>query len=52
MASTCINCGEILNGRADKKFCDNHCRNQYNNQKNSDVNNLMRNVNNLSLIHI
>ncbi|MXV37768.1 hypothetical protein GO491_03595 [Flavobacteriaceae bacterium Ap0902] len=46
MSNTCVNCGEVLNGRADKKFCDNYCRNQFNNKKNSDVNNLMRNVNN------
>lgn len=46
MANTCLNCGEVLNGRSDKKFCDNYCRNQFNNQKNGDINNQMRNVNN------
>lgn len=46
MTTNCLNCGKELKGRADKKFCDNDCRNNYNNQKNSDVNKLMRNVNN------
>lgn len=43
----CMDCGEMLNGRADKKFCSDQCRNSYNNRMNSDNNNFMRNVNNI-----
>jgi hypothetical protein len=44
---TCANCGEIIKGRADKKFCDDACRNNYNNQLNSDSTNYVRNINNI-----
>ena len=44
---TCIECDEAFNGRADKKFCSDLCRNSYNNKLNSDSNNLVRNVNNI-----
>jgi predicted nucleic acid-binding Zn ribbon protein len=44
---TCLDCGEAIIGRSDKKFCSDVCRNSYNNQKNSDANNYIRNVNNL-----
>ncbi len=46
MARTCIECGEKINGRADKKFCSDYCRNAYNNRLNRDSKNLMRNVHN------
>jgi hypothetical protein len=39
---TCLNCSKVLRGRADKKFCDENCRNQYNNTLNSDTNSEMR----------
>lgn len=42
----CLECGEPILGRSDKKFCSDQCRNAYNNRMNSDVNNLMRNINN------
>lgn len=45
-AKTCLACGKPLKGRADKKFCDDYCRNSYNNQLKSDTNNLVRNINN------
>jgi hypothetical protein len=44
---TCIECGDAFNGRADKKFCSDLCRNAYNNKLNSDSTNLVRNVNNI-----
>lgn len=47
MAKTCLECGEKLVGRSDKKFCDDACRNAYNNRQNRDQNNMMRNVHNL-----
>src|SRR3569623_1333423 len=43
----CLDCGEVLHGRADKKFCNDQCRNNYNNQLNSDSSNLVRNINNV-----
>lgn len=42
----CQECGEVLRGRADKKYCSDHCRNAYNNKLNKDSKNLMRNINN------
>ena len=42
----CLECGEKVLGREDKKFCSDGCRNSYNNKMNKDSNNLMRNVNN------
>ena len=45
-ARTCMTCGKTLKGRADKRFCDDYCRNSYNNQLKSASNNLVRNVNN------
>lgn len=46
-AQTCLYCGKPLQGRSDKKFCDDQCRNSYNNQLNSDTNNNVRNINNI-----
>jgi len=43
----CLDCGEVLHGRADKKFCNDQCRNNYNNQLNSNSSNLVRNINNI-----
>lgn len=43
---TCIECDQKFNGRADKKFCSDMCRNAYNNKLNSDTNNYVRNINN------
>lgn len=42
----CLECGEKILGRSDKKFCDDNCRNAFNNKQNKDSTNLMRNVNN------
>ncbi|MDG1278325.1 MULTISPECIES: DUF2116 family Zn-ribbon domain-containing protein [Algoriphagus] len=42
---TCLQCGNSIRGRVDKKFCDDSCRNAYNNQQNSTSNNLIRNIN-------
>ncbi len=43
----CHECGEKINGRIDKKFCSDMCRNAFNNKQNSDTNNYMRNINNM-----
>lgn len=42
----CLECGEPILGRSDKKFCSDFCRNSYNNKLNSDSNNTVRNINN------
>ena len=42
----CLECGEKILGREDKKFCSDGCRNTYNNKMNKDSTNLMRNINN------
>lgn len=44
---TCLDCGNPIQGRADKKFCNDLCRNNYNNQLNSNSYNIIRNVNNV-----
>ena len=43
---TCLQCGKTLRGRADKKFCNDYCRNNYNNQLKAHSNNYIRNINN------
>ena len=43
----CLDCGEPIKGRSDKKFCNDICRNSYNNKLNSDTTNYVRNVNNI-----
>ena len=45
-AKTCLQCNKTIRGRADKKFCDDYCRNNYNNQLKAHSNNYVRNVNN------
>lgn len=47
MEKGCLECGEKIVGRTDKKFCSDYCRNAYNNNLNKDRKNLVRNVNNL-----
>ncbi|KQR94511.1 hypothetical protein ASG01_01105 [Chryseobacterium sp. Leaf180] len=42
----CLECGDKIIGRSDKKFCNDACRNAFNNKQNKDSSNLMRNVNN------
>ncbi|MDI9341046.1 MAG: hypothetical protein QM534_10800 [Sediminibacterium sp.] len=42
----CPECGEVIVGRQDKKFCSDACRNSFNNKQNSDTTNYVRNVNN------
>lgn len=41
----CLACEKIVQGRTDKKFCGEICRNGYNNRLNADSNNLVRNIN-------
>ncbi len=41
----CLDCESKIVGRADKKFCNDACRNNFNNRQNSDINARMRNIN-------
>jgi hypothetical protein len=41
---TCLQCGNEVKGRTDKKFCDDQCRTNYNNHVNSDTH-LVRTIN-------
>jgi len=43
----CLDCGDLIHGRTDKKFCSDQCRNNYNNRLNRDTNNYVRNVHGL-----
>lgn len=42
---TCLECGATFKGRADKKYCSDHCRNAYNNKVGHDEKNLIRRIN-------
>lgn len=42
----CLYCNKTLNGRSDKKFCNDYCRNAYNNQLRSANSPVVRNINN------
>ncbi len=46
MNKSCLECGDKIIGREDKKFCGDSCRNAFNNKMNKDQTNLMRNINN------
>ncbi|WP_299128509.1 hypothetical protein [uncultured Winogradskyella sp.] len=46
MQVNCLECGNRIIGRIDKKFCNDGCRNTYNNRLNKDSKNLIRNTNN------
>lgn len=46
MKNKCLECSEPFNGRVDKKFCSDYCRNSYNNKINKESKNLIRNINN------
>lgn len=45
-AKQCLQCGNKIAGRTDKKFCNDYCRNAYNNQLKSANSPLVRNINN------
>jgi predicted nucleic acid-binding Zn ribbon protein len=42
----CLACGKTVKGRADKKFCDDYCRNAFNNQLKTSADKLVININN------
>jgi predicted nucleic acid-binding Zn ribbon protein len=43
----CLNCSTPISGRADKKFCDDQCRNSYNNQHKTVTTEYMKSINNI-----
>ncbi|MFA5575304.1 MAG: hypothetical protein WC994_09690 [Brumimicrobium sp.] len=43
----CLECGDTIIGRKDKKFCGDYCRNTYNNRLNEDANKYVRRINNI-----
>jgi len=43
----CLACDRPINGRVDKKFCSDPCRNSYNNRLNSDASPIIRSINNI-----
>lgn len=45
MDRLCLDCGNPVKGRADKKFCDDLCRNNYNNHIKAEDNAIVKVVN-------
>lgn len=45
MERFCIDCGALLRGRMDKKFCDDQCRSNYNNKVRNENNGTIKYVN-------
>ena len=45
MSKKCLDCGEVISGRTDKKFCSDMCRNAYHNRFHGYRNALIRHVN-------
>ncbi len=45
----CLACGKTVHGRADKKFCNDYCRNAYNNNLKSANYPIVRTINNALL---
>lgn len=43
----CIDCGNRIRGRTDKKFCNDHCRSHYHNALNRGRNNVFKEVNHI-----
>lgn len=41
----CLDCNSQIKGRADKKFCDDQCRNNYNNKRKSEDDESIRKIN-------
>ena len=47
MEKNCLNCGDPIIGRSDKKYCSDQCRSGYNNKINNEENNYIKEVNNV-----
>lgn len=44
-AIKCLECGSVIRGRTDKKFCNDYCRNSYHNRMKSQVGATVRKIN-------
>lgn len=49
MERLCLDCGQKIIGRADKKFCDDQCRSNYNNRQRADDLNQVKIINHILL---
>jgi hypothetical protein len=47
MERECLDCGSVLHGRSDKKFCDDQCRSNFNNRIKAGINSSMKPVNSI-----
>ncbi len=47
MDKVCLDCGKKLNGRSDKKFCDDQCRSNYNTHRKTGDPLAVRTINNI-----
>lgn len=47
MDRECIECGDSINGRVDKKYCSDLCRNSYNNKVNSCTSSTVKSINSI-----
>jgi stage II sporulation protein P len=47
MNKSCLECGETIRGRSDKKFCDDQCRSNYNNRLLSENTSVVKQVNSI-----
>ncbi len=47
MEHVCLDCGEKIQGRIDKKFCSDQCRNSYHNRQNRDETEFIRGINSI-----
>lgn len=45
LPKVCLDCGEQLHGRIDKKFCDDLCRSNYNNKLYSEKSTVIKQIN-------
>lgn len=45
MEKHCLDCGELIKGRSDKKFCDDQCRTNYNNKIKIEVSGSLKTIN-------
>lgn len=42
---TCLECGDVLHGRADQKFCSDQCRNAWHNHQSGESSRLVKQIN-------
>ncbi|WP_316797905.1 hypothetical protein [Pedobacter frigidisoli] len=45
MERSCLDCGGLVRGRSDKKFCDDACRNNYNNRLHAEHDLMVKRIN-------